>query len=100
MIKVEVMNSFDTVEGQDWLKSLLHERVVKVTFTKKDGSDRVLSCTLNETMIPQKVTESQAIEGKPERAKSTESLAVYDVENQGWRSFRWDSIKSVDFILA
>lgn len=94
------MNAFDTPEGKDWLKGLLHERVVKVTFTKKDGSDRVLTCTLNSGLIPQKVTESEAVEGKPERVKSVESLAVYDVENQGWRSFRWDSIKSVDFVLA
>jgi hypothetical protein len=94
------MNSFDTVEGKDWLKSLLLERVVKVTFTKKDGSERVLTCTLNSALIPQKVTESEVVEGKPERAKSTESLAVYDVELDGWRSFRWDSIRLVDFVLA
>lgn len=94
------MNTFDTPEGKDWLKGLLQERVVKVTFTKKDGSDRVLTCTLNGNMIPQKVTESEAVEGKPERVKSVESLAVYDVENNGWRSFRWDSIKMVDFILV
>lgn len=95
------MNIFvDTPESKDWLKGLLYERVVKVTFTKKDGTDRVLTCTLNANMIPQKVTESQAVEGKPERAKSDDALAVYDVESQGWRSFRWDSIKMVDFILV
>ena len=94
------MNSFDTVEGQDWLKSLLHERVVKVTFTKKDGTERVLTCTLNSGLIPQKVTESEVVEGKPERVKPTDSLAVYDVESNGWRSFRWDSVRLVDFVLA
>lgn len=93
------MNLFDTQEGREWLKNLLLEGSFKVTFTKKDGTDRILNCTLNAEMIPRKVTESEVIEGKPERAKSVDVLAVYDVENQGWRSFRWDSIKSVDVNL-
>jgi hypothetical protein len=34
------------------------------------------------------------------RTKPTESLAVFDIEAKGWRSFRWDSIKEVKFTLG
>lgn len=89
------VNPFQTEEGKEWVKSVLKEQEIKVNFTKKDGTERVLTCTLNPSLIPQKVTESEVVEGKPERAKSEDALAVYDTENQGWRSFRWDSVISV-----
>jgi hypothetical protein len=33
---------------------------------------------------------------KKVRAISSDVLPVYDIDAQGWRSFRWDSIKSVE----
>ena len=95
MSETTELNAFMTTEGQEWLKTILKTNEVQINFTKKDGTQRVMTCTLNPDVIPQKVTESQVIEGKTERAKSVDSLAVYDVEKQGWRSFRWDSITSV-----
>ena len=37
---------------EDIMKDL-HDGVVRVTFTKKDGSERKMKCTLNENMLPQ-----------------------------------------------
>jgi hypothetical protein len=31
------------------------------------------------------------------KSKSDDVLAVFDIENDGWRSFRWDSIKTIQF---
>jgi hypothetical protein len=88
---------FGDENGRQWLKDLLHERVVGVTFTKKDGTERVMQATLSENFIPEATnTENSATT----RKKSDEALAVWDVEAQGWRSFRWDSIKSVNFSLG
>ena len=79
------------------MKDLLHERVVGVTFTKKDGTERVMQATLSENFIPEATnTENSATT----RKKSDEALAVWDIEAEGWRSFRWDSIKSVNFSLG
>ena len=80
----------DTKEGKKtrkWLTKLLAEYVVEVTFTKKDGTERVMNCTLLEDYLP----ETTGV-GK---AASFDAVAVYDVDSDGWRSFRWDSIKAV-----
>lgn len=83
-------------EFQTWLKGLLHDEHVKdlcVTFTKKDGTDREMRCTLSESRIP---TDKQ-----PKESTSTggSAVRVFDTDLQEWRSFRWDSIKQVNFEL-
>jgi hypothetical protein len=77
---------------KDLLKFLLHEGVVNITFTKKDGTQRIMKATLVSDKIP-KANEPK--NDNPWRAKSEDVQAVYDLDNEGWRSFRWDSL--VDF---
>jgi hypothetical protein len=48
-------------------------------------------CTLSQRVIPTEY----APKGEDKREKSGEAIAVFDVEKEGWRSFRWDSVKSV-----
>lgn len=71
--------------------SRLQKGVVGVTFTKKDGTERTMMCTLDVGVIPNEF----APKGEDKRVKSDEALAVFDVEKEGWRSFRWDSVKAV-----
>ena len=73
-----------------WLKGILKVDVATVTFTKKDGTEREMNCTLNFDMIPQ-----DAAPKNSGRAQPTDSLAVFDVEKGEWRSFRFDSVKSI-----
>jgi len=87
--------TFSTKKEKDWLRTLLHEREVGITFIKKDGSERLMWCTLLESKIP-----SEFAPKGSEKAKSDEVLPVFDVENDGWRSFRWDSIKKIEFSLV
>jgi hypothetical protein len=83
------------VKNFEWdresVKHELHRTVCKVIFTKVNGEERVMRCTLSESMIPQ-VEDSNDI--KKERKENPEVQRVYDVESNGWRSFRWDSLKS------
>ena len=81
--------------GQDWLKSCLRDGVVTVNFIKGDGTERTMKCTLKQDLVPQVVSENV----KKVRTISNDVLPVYDVDAQGWRSFRWDSIKSVEIGL-
>jgi hypothetical protein len=85
---------FSDKKEKDWLKTMLREQNVTIEFVKKDGSVRKMVCTLSESKIP--VEKSPKNVGK---AKNDEVLAVFDVENDGWRSFRWDSIKKINFSL-
>lgn len=75
--------------ANDFLKEKLRENILNVVFVKKDGTERKMKCTLREDLIPalQKTTETDQ-----KRVRSDESLAVWDLEKDGWRSFRYDSI--------
>jgi hypothetical protein len=95
MTDVNVQNTFADQKARDWLTGVLQDQTVTVTFTKQDGTERVMNCTLNENDIP--VDQAPKNSG---RTKSTEALAVFDTEAKGWRSFRWDSIKEVKFTLG
>ena len=86
------MSEIDTKEGRDWLKSLLHEHEVTIFFTKKDGTERELRCTLAESKIPQ-----EKLPKNSGKSKSDDALAVFDVEKDAWRSFRWDSVTKIEF---
>jgi len=87
-------HAFDDETGREWLRVLLRERVVGVVFTKKDGTERVMQATLSEELIP------KAEKSATTRKKSDEALAVWDTEAEAWRSFRWDSVKTINFSLG
>ena len=89
---------FNTPDTQNWLRGLLKGTTAEVTFTKADGTNRVMLCTLNESVLP-KVEITESDEPKPVRVLSNDVLRVWDVEKEAWRSFRWDSIKAVNFTL-
>lgn len=83
-----------------WIRSVLTQNTVVVTFTKKDGEERVMTCTLNPALLPAVVIK-EAVDGevKVERKKSDTSIAVYDLTAEAWRSFIVKSVKSVTFTL-
>jgi len=88
---------FSDAKDKNWLKGLLKNEVVTLTFTKKDGSEREMVATLSEARIPksEKTTESAGT-----RKYSDEVQPVYDVEAEGWRSFRWDSLSKIEFSIG
>ncbi len=85
----------DTKEGREWLKGLLREREVTIFFTKKDGTEREMRCTLAENKIP---SENAPINSG--KKQSDDALAVFDVVKSAWRSFRWDSVKKIEFEMS
>ena len=96
---MENIFSIDTKDGKNgrkWLLGLLETEIVEIEFTKKDGTDRVMKCTLQEDYLPEV---DGVIVFEKDRWKK-DSLAVFDLEKDGWRSFRWDSVKAVRFTLG
>ena len=71
---------------------------VMVEFTKVDGTVRKMLCTLSQSLVPEdawpKPKEGgEVIETAEDPAPPAPTTArVYDLEKQGWRSFRLDSI--------
>lgn len=92
---------FKTEADREWLKGVLLEGPVKVTFVKKDGTDRLMTCTLNTSLIPAPV-EKVLAEGevKVQRKVPVDSLSVYDLENRGWRAFQYESIRKIQLQLV
>lgn len=84
-------------DRKEWILEKLRDpnENVTVVFTKKDGSERVLKCTLSESQIPAD-KHPKTNEGGAVAKKSDEAQAVFDTEIGEWRSFRWDSIKNVE----
>lgn len=80
----------------DLMKEALrtNEQGVRIVFTKADGTERRMLATLCPSLIPT----TEAKEEKPARAASTETLGVFDLEKQAWRSFRYDSVLEVSYL--
>ena len=81
---------------KDWLRELLREQPVSLTFTKKDGTIRVMRCTLNKDVVPK----VEVTEEKVPRKGNDAVQSVWDVEAEGWRSFRWESLTGIEFSLG
>ena len=71
------------------LKNLLKSHILDIKFTKIDGSERQMLCTLKESELPK----LEAKEGKREKKPNENVLAVWDLDKKAFRSFRLDSIK-------
>ena len=78
--------------NKDNLNELLRNNVATVTFTKVDGSERVMTCTLLKEYIPNAATKGQNVVSEE---TTNLNMSVWDVEAAGWRSFRINSVKSV-----
>lgn len=69
----------------------LKDNTCEVKFTKVDGTERVMKCTLNEKYLPAQVD----VEEISQDTTPKTSIAVWDIEKEGWRSFRIDSVKTI-----
>ncbi len=83
-------NSWSTDQRRDTLVDLLRGHICEVTFTKVDGTERVMPCTLDSRHIPPKVTESTRT--KP---LNPSVLSVWCTDKENWRSFKIDNVKSI-----
>jgi hypothetical protein len=85
----------DWTKFTEWLTGMLHCGPATVTFTKADGTDRVMKCTLEENKLPKVVVK----EGSTHRKESTTSMRVYDLEKNEWRSFTIKKVKQVNISI-
>lgn len=82
---------------RSWIKQLLQTTPeVRITFTKTDGSERVMRCTLDPSMLPaQEIKET-----KEPRRVNTSVLPVFDIDLNAWRSFKIRSVKEIEFSIV
>jgi hypothetical protein len=76
---------------REQLLEQLKQKTLQVTFTKVNGDQRVMTCTLQESVLPPApVTQSTT-----ERKSNDATISVWDVNAAGWRSFRVDNVTDV-----
>lgn len=81
------------------LKEVIQNNVVTVTFEKVNGDERTMKCTLIPEYLPNKVEDGKQLLTENVSRENPSSLAVWDVESNSWRSFRYESVKSVQLNL-
>lgn len=86
---------------RDKLITDLKQSVAEVTFIKVNGERRVMRCTLDPRNLPQMTNEQfSRLEEQHKREENKEVIAVWDVQANGWRSFRVDSVQYVQEVAA
>ena len=76
------------------LTEQLMSGVYNVTFTKVDGTERTMPCTLKEDILPP-AKQEDPLSQKKVRAINDEVLVVYCTDKNEWRSFRVANVTSV-----
>ncbi len=77
------------------LKDHLTKCAAKITFRKYDDTLLEMTCTLMEDFVPK---QSEPTVRHLPRTENDEILAVWDLDNSDWRSFRLDSINTIEYI--
>ena len=79
--------------NKEILTTILKENVCDVTFTKKDGTERVMKSTLMEEYVKPLI--SNETTEKKERKENPNKVCVVDLEKNAWRSFNADTVKGI-----
>ena len=92
------------------ISNLLKNDVATVTFTKKDGSERVMKCTLIDDVlqdrielppmpdiVPENIVNPSTLPENTNRYHNPDTLVVWDLELETWRSFILRNVKSIGF---
>lgn len=77
------------------LLDALHQGPVIVTFLKTDGTERDMTCTLQEGVAIPHVKTTERV-----KEKNDDVCPVWDMDKNAWRSFRYDSIVEIEIVTG
>jgi hypothetical protein len=80
---------------RDEMMTQLKENVCVVEFEKVNGDKRVMTCTLQESVLPP-AKKDEPITQKKVREVNQEVVSVWDTTAEGWRSFRVENVLKFD----
>jgi len=90
----ETLATLKGIPTKEELIKLLKENVVEVTFTKLNGDERIMPCTLKEDLLPP-AKKDEPLTQKKVREISDAVVPVWAIESKAFRSFRYDRVKSI-----
>lgn len=86
------------IYDRDTVLNDLRKNVVEVTFIKVDGSNRIMRCTLDPTLLPPSYIKEDEEKEKNFHRENPNVISAWDVQKGGWRSFRIDSVQYLQVI--
>ena len=86
VLVLEDMAVEDATAYKEQIRAALAQGEVAVTFTKADGSQRVLRGTTDLSFVP------ASKHPKGEGRQNADVQPVFDLDVGEWRSFRWDRV--------
>jgi hypothetical protein len=78
------------IPTEEALTLMLREQILKVTFLKLDGDQRIMTCTKSMDYIPENKRPTSTKASKPG------TINVWDLVANDWRSFRYDRVQAVE----
>lgn len=78
---------------ESWLKLRLSSGILHVTFTKADGTQRVMKCTRDPRLLPP-LEYAEPASGI--RKKKSGLLSVWDIDKAAWRTLTYDRIRTIE----
>lgn len=73
----------------------LSQGIHNITFTKVDGTERTMPCTLDPAILPAvELIENE--EKKVPRKLNMDTLRVFVTDINEWRSFRIENLKNIE----
>lgn len=87
-----------TAYSREVLLERLRNNETVVTFTKLNGEQRIMTCTLNPKLIPEEHMPKGTKTEKEPSAKQLENIGVYDLNAKGWRSFKVANVTDVQSV--
>ena len=100
----------DRKQMRIWVQNLLNNSEITVQFVKSDGTVRDMRCTLDRSRIPPappkpvpteiEGSSTANIDGlteskKPRKEPDPVTQRVYDLDQNAWRSFRYDRLQKI-----
>ena len=84
-------------EQREYMMDELRKGICEVTFTKVNGETRVASATLSENHVPPQPNTATYTNGNPKTRKvNEETVVVWDMNKEGFRSFRVESVTAFE----
>ena len=80
------------IMNKDEVLAKLKAGNVAIEFVKVSGQMRRMDATLNEDRIVYTPSDSD----NARKSTNSSNVAVWDIEANGWRSFRWENLRLVD----
>ena len=80
----------DIIVNRETLIKNLQKKSMRITFTKVNGDERIMDCTLQEHMVPPTNLDN--------RIENETVLPVWDINKGEWRSFRIDSVTNIELL--